>query len=64
MGELAQRLGMQKVIYFFNLNDILPDAVAAGKQTTPLTRLQHMGGPQSRLVARAKLSLHVRENEG
>ena len=39
VGKLAQRLGMQKVIYFFNLNDILPDAVSTGKQTTPLNNL-------------------------
>lgn len=39
VGELAQRLGMQTVIYFFNLNDILPDVVAAGEQTTPLANI-------------------------
>jgi lysophospholipase L1-like esterase len=39
-SELAQRLGMQKVFYFFNLNDIVPDAVAAGEQTSSLTSLR------------------------
>ena len=39
-ANLATRLGMEKVIYLFNLNDIVPDAVATGEQQSWLSEIE------------------------
>jgi hypothetical protein len=38
--DLAVRLGMEKVIYLFNLNDILPTKVASGEKKTRMVSLR------------------------
>jgi hypothetical protein len=41
---LAARYGMEKVIYLFNLNDIVPNAAVSGQEKTPWpVRLRNLG---------------------
>jgi hypothetical protein len=41
--DLAARYGMEKVIYLFNLNDIVPTAATSGRETTWVLRLRNFG---------------------